>query len=375
MRILHLTPYLSGGGAEQQLHYLSAELANRGHDVSVAYLRDGPSRQELARVKAHRLIAANNHSPRLLWQLVKLIKRIRPDIIGTWMLQMDILGGVAARLTQTPWVLHEQSSAQGYSSSWKTRLRVRVGATANGIVSNSVGGDDYWKRQLPNTWRCIVRNGLLIGEIATTPTALVARLVKPDLPIVLYVGRLTSDRSGVKNLPAFIKALACVSLEQEVLGIVCGEGPQRLELEALAHRLRLDGWVHFTGHLPSTSVWALMKSASLFVSLSAYEGCPNAVMEALACECPVILSDIPAHRELVDERSAVFTDPTNIEEIARAIVLALRSEETTRARAFIAKEKVKDWSVSEMGRRYERVYEEAISRYSERSPQSGVVPT
>src|SRR5205085_4599406 len=107
---------------------------------------------------------------------------------------------------------------------------------------------------------------------------------------------------------------------------------QRLELEALAHRLKLDGSVHFTGHLPSTWVWALMKSASLFVSLSAYEGSPVAVMEALACECPVILSDIPAHREFADEQSAVFTDPTNIQEVANTIILALRTEEATKAR-------------------------------------------
>ena len=86
-----------------------------------------------------------------------------------------------------------------------------------------------------------------------------------------------------------------------MVGILCGEGPQRSELEVMRHKLGLDADVHFTGHLPAASVWALMKKASVFVSLSAYEGCPNTVMEAMACGCPLVLSDIPAHREILDE--------------------------------------------------------------------------
>ncbi len=60
------------------------------------------------------------------------------------------------------------------------------------------------------------------------------------------------------------------------------------------------------GRWMAASVWALMKKASVFVSLSAYEGCPNTVMEAMACGCPIIVSDIPEHREILDEQSALF---------------------------------------------------------------------
>jgi glycosyltransferase involved in cell wall biosynthesis len=189
-------------------------------------------------------------------------------------------------------------------------------------------------------------------------------LAKSDAPNVLYVGRLRSDGSASKNLKAFLEALACVKQQQNVLGILCGDGPQRSELEVLRHKLGLDADVHFTGHLPTASVWALMKKASVFVSLSAYEGCPNTVMEAMACGSPLVLSDIPAHREILDESCALFVDPSNIQQTVDTIVKALYNADASKSRALIAKQKTQEWSIAEMARNYERVYNEVISHYS-----------
>ena len=360
MRILHLIPSLSGGGAEQQLSYLAPELVRMGHDVHLAYSNGGPHKPKLPGVALHKLKAQSNYDPYLLWQLARLTRRIKPDIIHTWILQMDILGGMAAKLSGIPWIFREPASAMAYPPNWKNRLRVWVGSGASAIVSNSVGGDEYWKTQLPHSRRYVVSNVLPVDEIVETAAALPPGLAKSEAPIVLYVGRLTSDGSATKNLKAFLEALACLRQQQTVLGILCGEGPQRSELEVLRHKLGLDAAVHFTGHLPAASVWALMKKASVFVSLSAYEGCPNAVMEAMACGCPLVISDIPAHREILDDSSALFVDRTNIGQVADAIMQTLLNADTSKGRAFIAKQKTREWSIAEMARNWERVYKECI---------------
>src|ERR1035437_1762104 len=98
MRIFHLIPSLSGGGAGRQLSYLAPELARMGHDVHVAYSNEGPQKPELPGVVLHRLKSRSNYDPYLIWQLDRLSRRIKPDIIQTWLLQMDILGGLVARL-------------------------------------------------------------------------------------------------------------------------------------------------------------------------------------------------------------------------------------------------------------------------------------
>jgi glycosyltransferase involved in cell wall biosynthesis len=103
-----------------------------------------------------------------------------------------------------------------------------------------------------------------------------------------------------------------------------------------------------------------MKKASGFVSLSAYEGCPNTVMEAMACGCSLVLSDIPAHREILDKSCALFVDPLNIQQTADTIVQALCNEDASKGRALIAKQKTQEWSIDKMARSYERVYKELI---------------
>ena len=357
MRILQIIPALSGGGAERQLGYLAPELVRMGHDVHIAYSKEGPQKTELPGVVLHQLKSRSNYDPCLLWQLVRLIRSIKPDIIHTWILQMDIQGGIAARLCGVPWILREPASSMAYPPTWKHRLRVRIGSGASAIVSNSRGGDEYWKTQVPYSRRYIVQNALKGIEIDRTVAALPPGLSKSEAPIVLYVGRVEKVQKRPK---LFLEALACVKQKQNVFGILCGEGPQRSELEVLRHKLGLAANVHFTGYLPPTTVWALMKKSSVFVSLSAYEGCPNTVMEAMVCGCRLVLSDIPEHREILDEGCAVLVDPYNIQQVADAIVQGLCNAEASQVRALLAKKKTREWSIAEMARNYEKIYGEIL---------------
>jgi glycosyltransferase involved in cell wall biosynthesis len=321
----------------------------------------------LSGVELHKLRSRTNYDPYFVWQLIKIIGKIKPDVIQTWALQMDILGAVASKMTGVPWILYEQSSAAGYPPSWKTNLRVRIASSARIIVSNSAGGDDYWKSKLSHACRRVIPNGLPLQIIDKTAAGLPGDLIKTDAPIVLFVGRLRSDSSGNKNLKPFLEALAYVKKQQQdVYGILCGEGPQRPDLELLTRELGLEENVRFTGHLPSSAVWSLIKSADVFVSLSAFEGRPNTVMEAMACHCPVILSDIPAHREITDDTCAMIVDPLNIEQIGDAIIESLRNKTLSKSRALSARLKVSEWTVAQLAGKFARVYESALN--SEKSP-------
>lgn len=360
MRILHVIQNLSGGGAERQLSYLAPELSRTGHKVHIAYLEKGPHKPDLPGVVLHYLKVRSNYDPYLFWQLMQLIRRTNLDIVHTWILQMDILGGIAARLNGIPWVFREPSSARAYPSQWKNRLRVIVGSGASAIISNSSGGDEYWKTKQPAIKRYIVSNGLPKKEIGKVDAAFPTGLVEPGKPFILYVGRLTSDSSATKNLNVFFEAFARVRRQRAVVGILCGEGPQRFELEALRDKLGLNKDVYFTGHLPAASVWALMKQASAFVSLSLFEGCPNSVMEAMACGCPLVLSDIPAHREILSESGAIFVDPSSAKQTADAIAETLRNVKASKNRALLAHQKTQEWSITKMTRKYEMIYRECI---------------
>jgi glycosyltransferase involved in cell wall biosynthesis len=364
MRILHIIPSLSGGGAERQLSYLAPELVLRGHEVHIAYNQDGPDKPELPNIILHLFKHRSNYNPYILWQLIQLVRQIKPDIIQTWILQTDILGGIISKLTGIPWIFREPSSTMGYIPNWKNRLRIRVASGARGIISNSQGGDLYWKNVSKSSRRYIVSNGLPITEIDNLIPDMPNGIPKPEVPIILFVGRLIGNEcngEGNKNLISLIKAIALIIQQKKTICFLCGDGPQRQELEILAHDLDIEKYVIFLGHIPAVSIWKLMKTASVFVSLSTFEGCPNTVMEAMACNCPLVVSDIPAHHEILDEKSALFVNQTNIREIASAVISVLNDGQNVKTKAINAKAKTREWSIKEMTTKYENIYGDVVN--------------
>src|SRR5688572_15189165 len=151
MRILHCIPSMAGGGAERQLGYLAKGLVTRGVETHVVFRGRGENfaRLEASGAVLHEISCSGNHSPRFPLALHRLVRRLQPDLIQTWLTQMDIMGGAAALLNDVPWILSERNSARSYPSSWTNRLRASVGRRMAALVSTSQAACDYWRERLP----------------------------------------------------------------------------------------------------------------------------------------------------------------------------------------------------------------------------------
>ena len=353
MRILYCIPTLGHGGAERQLSYLAAELAAKGHEVHVASSRGGPNlgRMEAAGVEWHRLGGVDNRDPLIFFRLLRLMRKLRPDVVQTILTPMDILGGAAARLTRTRWVLRESSSAPLYASGWRHRLRLSLGGTADAVVSNSAGGDAYWRSKTNAPPLHVIPNAVPFEEVAgADPGRANGFGFGPADKVVLYAGRMDEG----KNVESLLAALARVADEARFVAVMCGDGPRRPHLERLARELGVADRVVFAGYVDN--LWDLMRRADALVSLSRFEGCPNVVLEAMACGCPLVVSDIPAHREILDERSARFADPDDAAQAAADIKETLACGEATRARARAARARAGGRRVEDTARLYEQLY-------------------
>jgi len=148
MKILHLIASFGSGGAERQLSLLAPAMVEAGLDVHVAYCADGPNLNPLLHsgVQLHKLPSKGNYNPLLALEIYRLIRKLRPDVVQTWLLQMDVFGGIAALLNGVPFITSERASAPAYPAGWKTRLRVLLGQRATCVIANSNGGLDYWRR-------------------------------------------------------------------------------------------------------------------------------------------------------------------------------------------------------------------------------------
>ena len=358
MKVLHCIPTLEGGGGERQLAYLAAGLKQRDIEAHVAFTRRGPNfaRLQASGATLHEIPLNYNHSPALLWSLWRLVRLLKPDLIQTWLTQMDIAGGMIAKLTGTPWILSERNSALSYPASLKNSCRCRIATGADAIVANSRAGKDYWDACLKGGGqRSVVANALPLEEIQET-----IALRPNDLPLesgeklILYVGRFHST----KNLRGLLRALRQVADALPVKAVLCGTGPEQCACEELIAQLGLTGKVHLKGYV--SNPWEWLKRADVFTSVSFVEGHPNTVMEAMACGTPLVVSDIAAHREFLDSRNAHLVDPNLPEAIASAILDTLKDAAAARNRAALAHRKTQDWSIARMTGRYVEIYEQLL---------------
>jgi glycosyltransferase involved in cell wall biosynthesis len=348
LRILHLIPTLGGGGAERQVAYLAHGLHTHGVDVHVGILRDGPNLPRLlaAGATVHRIRASSNYDVLLVPRIVRLIRSVRPDVVQTWLTQMDVAGGIAARITDTPWVVSERTTADVYPHDARHALRRAIGGLADAIVANSRGGLDFWPHV--RTGKTIVPNALALEEIDASPAEDVEGVRGK---VILFAGRFEKE----KNLPNLIAALAIVLRDQDATALLCGSGPLEGEVRAaiethgLTDRVRLLG---FTDRL-----WSLMKRADVLVAVSWFEGHPNVVLEAAACGCPLVLSDIPAHRDVLEGDAALLVPPSDPTAIAAAIASVLDDPSAAQLRARHARHNVEPLSIDAAAVQYLRVYE------------------
>jgi glycosyltransferase involved in cell wall biosynthesis len=356
MRVLHVIPHLSGGGAERQLNHLAPEMARLGHEVHIAYLEEGPESVSLEGVNLHRVSVSGNHDPTLFFRLLSLVRTIRPNIIQSWILMMDITLGIMSLTNKIAWVLREPTSEPDYQSpGLKKKLRARLAHRASAIICNSPGGRAYWLGQeIRETRLSIIPNAVPIDRIdAVEPT----QHRDENQRVLIYAGRLIES----KNVDVLVHAMAEVNRRQDAMLWIAGEGPSKPGLIKLVQRLELEKSIRFVGFLRSRELWAHMKAADAFISLSSYEGMPNCVCEAVACGTPVILSDIPVHRAILNGDSAVLIPPDSVAQVANAILHTLDDAKHAEQRASRALEAIQAWRTEEIAARYLKLYSRLLA--------------
>lgn len=351
--ILHIIPTFEGGGAERQLSMLVAEQVRTGASVHVGLRRLGvhSTRAVNAGAHLHELGDYKSLDPRLLRSLLRLIGHVRPSIVQTWLPQSDVMAGIAALVTRVPWIMTERSSpALEPSYSVEHLLRHQLARLSSAIVANSQAGAGFWKAVYTRgPMIAVVPNAIDLGAIRA---CVVEGAKSGGDDLVLSVGRLVAS----KGHEVVVEAWSQVEHAGVTLHII-GDGPMRSVIQLLAGRTKGKD----VELLPfNRDWWRELHRTLVLVSMSHYEGSPNVVLEAMAAGVPLVVSDIPEHREILDETCALLVPVGDSLAAARAIGSCLTDRLAAQTRAATALRRVNGLTIAAAAGAYEEVYSRVL---------------
>ncbi len=178
-------------------------------------------------------------------------------------------------------------------------------------------------------------------KLSVVPNGVDLNLFQPSshvyrgAPLVVSVGRLIFNK-GPAVLLAAAKLLRRDGLKFQIAFV--GDGPLRSKLKREVQRAGLEGFVLFMGH--RTDIHEILQRAAIFVRPSFSEGMSLAVLEAMACGLPVIVTDVSGSRELIEDGVQGFiVQSGDAEELARRIKSILINRELGRDLGRAAREK------------------------------------
>ena len=293
--ILHIASGDLWAGAEVQLFTLAKALNNKqGIIISVILLNHGTLEHKLLKndINVTVLDESTLNGFQILWRLVTVIRKTKPDIVHTHRVKENVLGSIAALFSNIP-TIRTQHGAPEHKPAWFHITKRLFPFTDNLCgrflqkkiiaVSDDLAG--ILQETLPADKIKVIENGIDLNSPATIDKTANPK-IKPGTSFRIGIaGRLVP----VKRMDIFIRSAAELLNNHPELNIsfhIFGDGPLRTELEVLSQKLNTEKIVHFEGHCENMQ--QEQKNLDVLLITSDHEGLPMILLEAMALKTAVI---------------------------------------------------------------------------------------
>ena len=404
-RVLFVIPTLDRCGAEKQLTLLATRLPKERFDVKVVLLtRGGPYLQEIldAGIPGEIIGKKGKLSLRAYFRLKKAIKRFRPDIVHTWLFAANAYGRKAAFACKVPVVVCGERCVDPWKGAIHKWIDKMLESKTDVYAVNSSGIVDFYsQRGIPADKFVVIPNAV---ETPSVPKPLSKRALLEELGLppngkqpessgkqALFEEFAIADTSNQPDSPWIIGLVARLwpqkrihdalwaadQLKFSLLNfylIIIGDGPEKDALLRYREDLQLRDRVLFLGE--RDDVARFMTSFDLLWNCSEYEGQSNSILEAQSLGVPVMASDIPGNRDLIDSgKNGLLISEFDGDETRRRTAF---SRETIRLFKVENRYLLKEWgeagkkrietefSLQQMIARYVELYERLLASKSDK---------
>jgi len=284
-------------------------LAERGVKVDFLFSKDLSeySTQDLdPRIRVIQLKTTNATTG--VFSLASYLRNNAPEALLTQRLRVNILAHRARFIAQTPTRLyatlnsHLSRATEEFSPRERRKRldRMRKYLPQNdGLIAVSQG--------VANDVEGLIGPSRVPISVAPNPvfSEEIERLARESVdhpwlsphspPVIMSVGRLARQ----KDFPNLVRAFARFRQERDCRLIILGKGPEREEILRVAREQGVEEDVDLPGF--SANPYAFLARSSMFVLSSAWEGAPNALVEALAVGTPAVSTNCPSGPEEILE--------------------------------------------------------------------------
>jgi starch synthase (maltosyl-transferring) len=329
---------------------------------------------------------------RVITRLSNLIGELRPQIIHSFLFHANFAARLATRLVKFPRerLICEIQTVE-VERTWHLWVDRHTHELCRFTIGNSPSVIEHLHARagIPHDRLRLVRGGIDAQRVQTAEPINRAQIgVAPESPMILWIGRL----DPVKGLDFLLDAFAHIVPQSQISNlkspkiapntssvdpqsaidnrqstissrptlVLVGDGPIRLQLESQIARLSLQNQVKLLGS--RNDVPSLLKACDLFVFPSRTEGLPNALLESMAAECPIVTTDVPGCRDLITHGETGLIVPYgDTEALASAMSRLLTDRDlASRLGQAAAKSASTDWSIDATWNGYAAAYRDIL---------------
>ncbi|MFS0576482.1 glycosyltransferase [Sporosarcina sp. 179-K 3D1 HS] len=361
MRVLHIIPTLESGGAEKMLVDIAEEMKDAGVSVEILVLSRnhdfyGEKLKEL-NIPTHYSPVDRVYHPLQMFQVAKHLKR-KFDVVHAHLFAPQLytacMKGLTGRRTAYITTEHNTYNRRREKRYFKLLDRWMYHQYAK-IIANTEGTKEELVRYLPGTARktVVVHNGIYLKryrDAEPLPRYTLAPTYREKDKLVVMVAAMREQ----KDYETVIRASKLLPDHYHILFVGTGERCAEVMAYAKEHGSRN---IHFLGR--RDDVPSILKSCDIFVLSSHWEGFGLVAVEAMAAGLPVVVSDVPGLRDVVDGAGFLFKggDEEDLTEKMLDVSLKPATAQHERARHV----QLARFSIEQMVARYLELYKEETS--------------
>jgi glycosyltransferase involved in cell wall biosynthesis len=376
-KIVHIiTRFVNGGADENTLLTCNAQVA-AGHEVVLIYGAEHTARMVGRldpRVSKHpmpslvRAVAPMRDVMALVETIIQL-RRLRPDVLHTHTSKAGIIGRLAAFAVPDAVVVHGVHilpfAAQGSVLRLVYLALEKLTALATDAyidVSEGMKAECLAYGLGTNDQHRVIASGMDVVKFRDAlPTNDIASIgagssVTPiRIGYVAVLERRKRHRELLKSVTPLLQRYAHVHL------LLAGEGPERVELEALAEDQAASSQIHLLGF--RDDIEAVLAACDICVFVSEREGLPRSLVQYGLAGKPIVATHLPGiERILQHADNGYVVEPDAFDEFAARLETliedaALRKAMAARSRAL----DLSDWDASRMTERIDAVYAQLLN--------------